>query len=425
MIADKELITNTTEILCIGTELLLGNILNSNSRWLSEKVASLGLPHYRQSVVGDNQRRLQEIIQESSFRSRVLITTGGLGPTPDDITIETVAKTFDYDLKERKDIWNEIKSKQYSQQIKISKNNRKQAFFPESAEIIPNKFGTAPGIIWTPNPNFSIICLPGVPHEMRQMWNDTVMEWLRKKLDLQEVLSSEFLKFTGISESNLAEKLSDLMNQKNPTVAPYASLGDLKIRVTAKAKTQEKAQQLISTTKKEIQSRTGSFLYGTGDETLAFVVLKLLKENNETLAVAESCTGGQLSAALTIIPGASANFLGGVIAYANNTKEHLLNVPQSLLHEHGAVSKEVVLSMAKGLRQRLQSDWAIAISGIAGPEGGTNLKPIGTVFLAIVGPNYCEVTKESFGAHYGREGIQILSVIRSLDLLRLILHARS
>ncbi|WP_320675228.1 competence/damage-inducible protein A [Prochlorococcus sp. MIT 1341] len=416
---------NATEILCIGTELLLGNILNSNSSWLSEQIALLGLPHYRQSVIGDNEERLIETINEASSRCRILITTGGLGPTQDDITFSSLAKAFNAKLEENKKVWEEIKRKEFSKHKEISTTSRKQAFVPKGSEIIPNKHGTAPGIIFTPKDNFTVICLPGVPYEMREMWSTSVTRWLQKNLSLSTKLESTFLNFAGISEPKLAEIVADLMDQENPSVAPYASLGDIKLRITARSQTSGQSQQLLLPIEKEILSRTGSLCYGKGEETLASVALQLLRVRDQTLSVAESCTGGKLGAALTEIKGASENFVGGIIAYSNQTKKDLLGVHHQLLEKHGAVSKEVALSMAKGLKKKIKSDWAISITGIAGPDGGTQSKPIGTVFIAIIGPNCCQVSQEKFGEHTGRKGIQTLSVVRSLDLFRLTLHSQS
>ncbi|HGY5551275.1 MAG TPA: competence/damage-inducible protein A [Prochlorococcus sp.] len=412
------------EILCVGTELLLGNILNSNARWLAEELAALGLPHYRQTVVGDNVERLKQSVLEAVDRSRILIVTGGLGPTPDDLTTETLAAVFDTPLEERLDLWIEIQSKLSASSSISAISNRKQALLPCGAEILPNPSGTAPGMIWTPSPGFTVLTFPGVPSEMRQMWSQTAVPWLRQHGGVTDVLVSRLLRFTGIAESTLAEQVTDLLEQDNPTVAPYAGLGEVKLRLTARGKTIEQAKQFLNPVDAELRSRMGVLCYGSDDESLASVVLELLRQRGETVVVAESCTGGGLGAALAAIPRASEVFLGGVIAYSNAIKQSLLGVPAELLDRHGAVSDPVVRVMAEGARQRFGADWSVAVSGVAGPGGGTEAKPVGLVHLAVAGPYGCQTSQEHFAFRRGRLGIQQLSVVRSLDQLRKFLLDR-
>ena len=412
------------EILCVGTELLLGNILNSNARWLAEELAALGLPHYRQTVVGDNVERLKQSVLEAVDRSRILIVTGGLGPTPDDLTTETLAAVFDTPLEERSDLWIEIQAKLSASSSIFAISNRKQALLPCGAEILPNPSGTAPGMIWTPSPGFTVLTFPGVPSEMRQMWSQTAVPWLRQHGGVTDVLVSRLLRFTGIAESTLAEQVADLLEQDNPTVAPYAGLGEVKLRLTARGKTIEQAKQFLNPVDAELRSRMGVLCYGSDDESLASVVLELLRQRGETVVVAESCTGGGLGAALAAIPRASEVFLGGVIAYSNAIKQSLLGVPAELLDRHGAVSDPVVRVMAEGARQRFGADWSVAVSGVAGPGGGTEAKPVGLVHLAVAGPHGCQTSQEHFAFRRGRLGIQHLSVVSSLDQLRKFLLDR-
>ncbi len=406
------------EILCIGTELLLGNILNSNARWLAEELAALGLPHYRQTVVGDNVERLKESVLEAVDRSRILITTGGLGPTPDDLTTETLAAAFDTPLEERPELWFEIQAKLTAGGSISAISNRKQALFPRGAEILPNPSGTAPGMIWCPRPGFTVLTFPGVPSEMKQMWSQTAVPWLRQHGGVADIFVSRLLRFTGIAESTLAEEVADLLEQGNPTVAPYAGLGEVKLRITARGATVEQARQLLDPVDAELRHRTGLFCYGSDDESLASVVLDLLRQRGETVVVAESCTGGGVGAALAAVPRASEVFLGGVIAYSNAIKQALLGISTDLLHQHGAVSDPVVRAMAEGARQRLGADWSIAVSGVAGPGGGTQAKPVGLVHIAVAGPHGCDASPVQFGVRRGRLAIQELSVVRSLDRLR-------
>ena len=409
------------EILCVGTELLLGNILNSNAKWLSEEIAKIGLSHYRQTVIGDNFDRLKNIIIEASNRSKILITTGGLGPTPDDLTTEAIAAAFNAKLEIREEIWKDIKKKFSNKKGSPPANNQKQAFFPKEAKIIPNTSGTAPGMIWSPTSDFTIITFPGVPSEMKQMWIDSVIPWLNKQNVNKSCLISETLRFSGISESQLSEDIKDILESKNPTVAPYASLGEVKLRITAKSNNPDEANKLITPIKNEILYRSGTKYFGSDKDSLASIVLSILKKRKQTLAIAESCTGGGIGAEITAIPGSSDVFLGGIIAYKNSIKQELLNVPENLIKKYGAVSIKVVEAMAEGTLKKFGADWSIAVSGLAGPIDSDTSKPIGLVQFCIAGPHGIHSTPYQFNSHKARLEIQKLSVLKSLDLLRLFL----
>ena len=413
------------EILCVGTELLLGDILNGNARWLAQRLAALGLPHYRQTVVGDNPQRLAAAVREAAMRSRVLITTGGLGPTPDDLTTEALAAAFETPLRERPELWDEIQAKLSSGGRPVAPCNRRQAFLPEGAEVLPNPLGSAPGMIWSPQPDFTVLTFPGVPSEMRAMFTQTAEPWLRRHGGASGVFVSRVLRFSGIGESNLAEQVADLFEGRNPTVAPYASLGDVTLRLTACGDSPVEAEALLDPLEADLRQRTGVLCYGRDDDSLASVVLDRLRQHHHTLAVAESCTGGAIGAALTAVPGSSAVFAGGVIAYSNAVKQRQLGVPSDLLDRHGAVSDAVVMAMAEGVRDRLETDWGLAVSGIAGPGGGSDEKPVGLVHVAVAGPDGCEAAALRFGDRRGRGAVQQLTVIRALDRLRLRLLAQS
>ena len=409
------------EIICIGSELLLGNIINSNARWLAEELAYLGIPHFRQTVIGDNFIRLSEAVKEASKRSKVLITTGGLGPTIDDITTSTIAKVFNKDLEEQKDLIVDIQRKiGFNKSISLG-SIKKQASIPKGAQLIPNRSGIAPGMIWEPIPGFSILTFPGVPSELKEMWSESAIPWLINKKISNEIIHSKTLNFAGINESKLAETFPKLINSKNPTVAPYASLGEVKLRITAKGKSLEEANQLIQPVEKKLLTTMGKKCYGSNNETLASIVLEILRKNNETLALAESCTGGGLSAALTAIPGSSDVFLGGIVAYSNLAKQELLGVSKQIISKNGAVSSEVVEAMAEGVKKRFKATWTIATSGIAGPTGGEKEKPIGLVHFCVSGPNGIKSGHETFGSYRNRKDIQKLSILKALDRLRLIL----
>ncbi|MBM5796001.1 MAG: competence/damage-inducible protein A [Cyanobacteria bacterium M_surface_7_m2_037] len=415
----------SAEILCIGTELLLGNITNGNARWLAEQLAALGVPHHRQLVVGDNRERLIAELQAAAQRCRVLITTGGLGPTPDDLTTEAIAAAFDTPLVEHPEVWAEIQARLAARGRPCAASNRRQAFLPEGAALLPNPTGTAPGMIWSPRPNFTILTFPGVPSEMRAMWQATAAPWLQAAGLAEGVFASRMLHFWGVGESNLAEQMADLLEGSNPTVAPYAGSGEVKLRITARAATAEAAAQLLQPVEAEIRARSGNLCFGADDDTLASVVLEQLRRRGQTLAVAESCTGGGLGAALAAVPGASDVFLGGVIAYANSVKQGLLAVPAELLASHGAVSDPVAQAMAEGARRATGADWALAITGVAGPGGGSREKPVGLVHLAVAGPAGCSSEGVRFGASRGRSWIQTLSAGEALNRLRLQLQCHS
>jgi nicotinamide-nucleotide amidase len=411
----------TAEILCIGSELLLGNITNGNARWIAEQLAALGVPHHRQLVLGDNRQRLIDALREAPQRCSVLIITGGLGPTPDDLTTEAVAAAFDAPLVEHPEVWQEIQARLAARGRTCAPSNRRQAYLPEGAELLPNPTGTAPGIVWSPQPGFTILTFPGVPSEMRAMWQATAAPWLRASGLAEGVFASRMLHFWGVSESHLAEQMADLIEGSNPTVAPYAGAGEVKLRITARAGSQAEAQALLQPVEAEIRSRTGRHCFGADDDSMAAVVLALLRQRGQTLAVAESCTGGGLGSALAAVPGASDVFLGGVIAYANSVKQGVLGVPAALLERHGAVSDQVAEAMAQGVRRLTGADWALAVTGVAGPGGGSSLKPVGLVHLALVGPGSCSSEGVRFGASRGRSWIQTLSSGEALNRLRLAL----
>jgi nicotinamide-nucleotide amidase len=358
-------------------------------------------------------------VREASGRCRVLITTGGLGPTPDDLTTEAIAAAFDTPLVEHPEIWRDIQARLGARGRVCSPSNRKQAFLPQGAQVLPNPTGTAPGMIWTPVPGFTVLTFPGVPSEMRAMWAATAAPWLRQTGVAEGVFASRMLRFWGVSESALAEQMADLLALENPTVAPYAGAGEVKLRITARAATEAAAEVLLEPVEAEIRVRSGAACFGVNDDSLASVVLELLRHRGETLAVAESCTGGGIGAALAAVPGASDVFLGGVIAYANAAKQALLGVPAAMLESHGAVSDPVACAMAEGARRATGATWAIAVTGIAGPGGGSAEKPVGLVHLAIAGPDGCTSEGVRFGASRGRAWIQQLTAGEALHRLRL------
>jgi nicotinamide-nucleotide amidase len=400
----------SAEVICIGTELLLGDILNTNAQFLAQELARLGIPHYYQSVVGDNPERIKQVVRMAGDRAQLLIFTGGLGPTPDDLTHATLADCFGVPLVERSEILEDITRKFAARGRSMTANNRKQALLPEGAEVLTNSSGSAPGIIWQPRPDLTILTFPGVPAELKYMWQEVAIPYLQSQGWVTSTVHSRLLRFWGISESALAEKVQPFFDSQNPTVAPYANLGEVKLRITAPVE-----QQL-----REIG---GLDCYGADDDSLASVVGELLNAKDATLAVAESCTGGGLGAMLTNVAGSSRYFWGGIISYDNSIKVGLLGVNPQDLAEQGAVSPVVAQQMAAGVRDRLNTTWGISITGIAGPAGGSPDKPVGLVYIGVAGQNGVQSYEHRFGDIRGREWIRHLSSCTALDHLRRVLMA--
>jgi nicotinamide-nucleotide amidase len=437
----------SAEIICIGTELLLGDILNTNCHYLAQELASLGIPHYYQTVVGDNIDRIHQVITNAIARSTILIFTGGLGPTPDDLTTEAIASFFETPLVENTEIIADIKAKFASIGRKMTPSNRKQALIPQGAQILPNTSGTAPGIIWeilpkklaphlpiSPFPyktspknhnSLTILTFPGVPSEMKKMWRETAVPFLKSQGWGRDIIYSQTLRFRGIGESALAEKVAALLELTNPTVAPYAGDGEVRLRVSAKAPSEQAAIASIEPVAQKIREIAGQDYFGRDEDTLASVVGKLLSESHQTLAVAESCTGGYLGAMLTETPGSSQYFQGGIIAYANEIKISLLKVSAGDLDRLGAVSEPVARQMARGVKQAFDTDYGISLTGIAGPDGGTKDKPVGLVYIGIASPDGQIMVQEChFGSQRERFLIRHLSACTALDLLRRQLCSR-
>lgn len=411
--------TQGAEIICVGTELLLGEILNSNAQFLALELAKLGIPHFFQTVVGDNPVRIKQAIALACQRSSLVIFTGGLGPTPDDLTTEAIADFFETPLLEDPIVWAEIEQKYTARGLVPSPSNRKQALRPRGAATLPNATGTAPGIIWEPRPGLTLMTFPGVPRELYAMWAETVIPFLQQQGWGEAQIYSRNLRFIGIPESTLAEKVAPFLLQESPTVAPYASHGEARLRLSVRSTSQPDADQLLDPVEQQIQALCGLDYYGKDDDTLATVVGRLLTQRGETLSVAESCTGGGLGQKLTDIPGSSAYFWGGVIAYDNRVKLQLLNVDAATLETQGAVSAIVAEQMAIGIKTLLGTTWSLSITGIAGPGGGTADKPVGLVYLGLAEPNGVVTHQKCLiGSGRGRDWVRDVSASQALDLLR-------
>ena len=409
----------SAEILCIGSELLLGDILNSNAQFLAKELAALGIPHHFQTVVGDNIERIHQVIALAQTRSSIVITTGGLGPTPDDLTHAAIASYFNTPLTERPEILEDIATKFAQRDYKMVVSNNRQALLPDGGEILPNPVGTAPGTIWTAAENFTVLTFPGVPSEMKRMWVETAVPYLRSQGWGTEVFHSKVLRHWGISESGLAEKLGGVFESQNPTVAPYAGKGEVRIRITGRAENVEAAQAIVDPVAQQVQAIAGIDQFGSDGDTLPSVVGELLVQLNQTVALAESCTGGWVGQQLTTVPGSSRYFIGSVGSYSNRVKQRLLGVEAEDLAQYGAVSELVAAQMARGVRELMGTDWGVSVTGIAGPDGGTEAKPVGLVYFGVAGPDgTVAVTEKTFGSYRGRDWVRWRATLTAVDLLR-------
>lgn len=374
------------ELVCVGTEILLGNIVNTNAAYLAEMCARLGLSNYYQTVVGDNESRMRETIQRAVDRSDIVILCGGLGPTEDDMTKEVAAEVMGKKLVE--DPHSKAMIQAYmddyiktNPKMTITENNWKQAMVPEGAIVLDNANGTAPGIIIEENGK-KVILLPGPPNELKPMFENQVYPYLQNAQP--EIIYSKMVKITGVGESMVETKIKDMIDQQtNPTIATYAKTCEVHLRVTANAASVEDAKKLIKPVIKELKKRFGDNIYTTKEHvTLEEEVVRLLKKKELTLTTCESCTGGLLSSRIINVPGTSDVYKEGFITYSNEAKHKYLGVKNSVLAKYGAVSKETAAMMAEGGRKAADADICVSVTGIAGPGGGTEEKPVGLVYIA-------------------------------------------
>lgn len=369
------------EILSVGTELLLGDIVNTNTQYIAKGLAELGINVYRQSVVGDNALRLKKSIEESLQRADLLIITGGLGPTKDDLTREVTAEVLKKKLILDENILQGIQHFFDRIQVTMEGNNNKQAYLPEGATPLENPNGTAPGLLLETGGK-TVILLPGPPRELQPMFDHQVRPYLQQFS--QGIVKSRVLNIFGIGESTMETKILDLIeNQENPSIAPYCTEEGLILRITARAHEEKAADALIDSLEKKARERLGEYIYAANHQSMEEVVVEGLKKKAYTLSVAESCTGGMVSARITNIPGASQVFPLSIITYSEKSKRTFLGVLEETLTQHGPVSEETAIAMAKGIRKKGETTMGLSITGIAGPGGGTADKPVGLVHLAL------------------------------------------
>lgn len=405
----------TVELIFVGTELLLGSIVNTNGAYLAEKCAGLGLPCYFQTVVGDNEERLAWVLRTALGRSDVVMLSGGLGPTEDDLTKETAAKVCGRALEMHEPSRLAIEKFFRNRGAEPTENNWKQAMLPHGARALENHNGTAPGVIMELEKG-RVILLPGPPDELRPMFEESVEPYLAQLAS--QVIRSRTVKICGVGESKAETMVKDLIDaQDNPTIATYAKTGEVHIRVTASAGDEKTAMKLIKPMVKELKSRFGNDIYSTEEETtLEKSVVDLLLANKLTLTCAESCTGGMLSARLVNVPGISEVYKSGVTTYSNKAKRRFLGVKKSTLRKHGAVSRQTAEEMAKGACLMLKADVSVAVTGIAGPDGGTEEKPVGLVYVACSVKGKISVKEYRFSGN--RTKIRESAAAAALALMR-------
>lgn len=402
------------EIVSVGTELLMGQIVNTDAQFIASHLAPLGYRALYQVTVGDNPARLAGVVQSALARADVLLFTGGLGPTDDDLTKETVAQALGLEMAVVPEEEARLRAYFASRGKEMTPNNLKQARFPTGSIILPNPNGTAPGCIMEADGKAAIL-MPGPPRELYPMFRDHVLPYLEKRSGVR--LHSRELRIFGMGESELTYRLRDLIAaQTNPTIAPYVKTSEVTLRVTAQCQDDAEGERLVAPVIDAILARLGSIVYSTNGESLPALCVRLLLTQGATLAVAESCTGGMLASSIVDIPGCSACFLEGVVTYANGAKVRRLGVSEGTLATDGAVSLACAQQMAEGLRAAAGTTYALATTGIAGPDGGTPEKPVGLVYVALAGPGRTEVRKLCLSGDRAR--IRTAATLHALDLLR-------
>jgi nicotinamide-nucleotide amidase len=407
------------EIISIGTELLLGEIVDTNSAYIASRLPALGIDVYYQHTVGDNLGRLVETLQRAWDRNDIVFTTGGLGPTEDDLTREAIARVLDEEVRVDPDLEAWVRSIFARRPGSMPERNIKQAWLIPSARALPNPRGTAPGW-WVERDNKIIVAMPGPPAEMTRMWENEVVAELKQR-NPGVVLITRTIKTSGIGEGSVDEMLSPLLKSTNPSIGVYARADGIHARIAAKAATEEGARQIIEPVEEEVRRILGPAIWGFDADTFESKVGEMLAEHGLTLAVMESCTGGLLADTLTNVPGSSRYFRGGIVAYSTEVKESM-GVDPDLIREHGVISAETASAMAAAARERLQADVGVGITGVAGPDPQDGA-PVGSVHIAVDdGSGSAQITSYTFAQ--SREAIKRRAVTQALHLLRRALLAR-
>ena len=402
------------EIVSVGTELLMGQVVNTDAQFIAQRLAPLGFQVFYHTTVGDNVKRLTAVVHQAVERSDVVVFTGGLGPTDDDLTKETVAAALGLTVELIPEEAERLKKHFETRGYVFTPNNLKQASFPRNAYILPNAFGTAPGCIMTAE-NKTAILLPGPPRELFPMFQNHVMPYL-ERLSGNKLYSRE-LRIFGKGESTLTYELRDIIeNQTNPTVAPYVKTGEVSLRVTALCQSLEEGEALARPMIDEIVSRVGDIVYSTIGESLPETCARMLLDENKTLAIAESCTGGLVASEFVAIPGCSKFLLEGCVTYSDQAKMLRLGVKQETLDAFGAVSEQCAREMAEGMRLSSGADYALATTGFAGPDGGTPQEPVGSIYLALASPD--GVTTKHVQLFGDRARVREIAALHAFDLLR-------
>ncbi|MFI3114722.1 MAG: competence/damage-inducible protein A [Clostridia bacterium] len=406
------------EVISVGTEILLGDIINSDAQMLSQELAKIGINVYYHTVVGDNKDRLKEALEIAKKRVDIIITTGGLGPTYDDLTKEIIAETFGKELVFDEKSFEHIEKYFKNGKIKMTTTQRKQAMLPEGCTPFYNDWGTAPGCGFKSEKNY-VLMLPGPPKECKPMFLYRAIPYLHSLTD--GVIHSVSLKMFGIGESQVEEILREKMvSYTNPTIAPYAKQGECLVRVTAKAEDLAKANDMIKPVREDIYNILGQYIYGEDEVSLEEVVMQRLIDKKITVSCAESCTGGLLAKRMTDMAGVSPVFLGSVCTYSNESKVKLVNVNEDTLKQHGAVSQETAREMAKGVSEVFKSDIGVSTTGIAGPTGGTEEKPLGLVYVCVYYKG--EYFEKEITGYRNRESTRLKASSVALDMIRNILQ---
>lgn len=408
----------TCEIISVGTELLLGDILNTDAQFLSQELAKLGLSVLHQSTVGDNHDRLYELLRQAAERSDIIILSGGLGPTPDDITKEVACEFFGKELVLHEESLRRMSSYFVSKGIEMPEINKKQAMLPADCVVFENNNGTAPGLAMEKD-GTHILLLPGPPRELKPMFNESAVPYLRQFSD--KIIISHNIRTFGIGESAMSEIVTDLLDSANPTVAPYAKEGEALLRVTAMADSEDDAERLCIPVIEEIKARLSDYIYGIDCNSIEEAVVPMLIENNLKLATAESCTGGLVGKRITNVSGASQVFECGIIAYANEIKHRVLGVSEDSLRQYGAVSAEVAKQMAKGALEVSGADIAVSVTGIAGPLSDGTSKPVGLSYIALADKDNVWV-KELNTGHTNRDYNRFVNSSNALNMVRLYIN---